>query len=58
MEKPGVEYYDMALFVVTILSKHGSPTSAGNAISKNINKTTILTPQQVEKMIDDKIKLL
>lgn len=44
MEKPGVEYYDMALFVVTILSKHGSPTSAGNAIEKRIN--TITSPSQ------------
>ena len=28
----------MALFVVTISEKHGSANSAGNAVSKNINK--------------------
>ena len=43
-QKPGVEYYDMALFVVTISEKHGSATSAGNAVSKNINR--IVNPSE------------
>ena len=35
----GVEYYDMACFVVTETAKYKSASSAGNAVSKNINRT-------------------
>ncbi len=42
--KPGVEYYDLAYFVVTISAKYSSARSAGNAIGGNIN--TIQTPYQ------------
>lgn len=40
MQKKGVEYYDMALFVVTISAKYNSASAAGNSIGKNINKIT------------------
>lgn len=40
--KPGVDYYDMSCFVVTESAKFKSATSAGNAVSKNINK--IISP--------------
>lgn len=42
--KAGVEYYDMACFVVTISAKYKTASSAGGAISKNINK--IASPSQ------------
>lgn len=38
--KPGVDYYEIACFVVTISAKYKSPNSAGNAISKSMNKIT------------------
>lgn len=38
--KPGVQYYDLACFVVTISAKYRSASSAGNAISKKINCIT------------------
>lgn len=38
--KPGVDYYDVAYFVVTETAKYGSATAAGNAVSKNINTIT------------------
>lgn len=44
MEKKGVEYYDMALFVVTISAKYNSASSAGSAISSNIN--SIVSPSE------------
>lgn len=36
--KPGVEVYDLACYTVSITEKHGSASSAGNAIQKKINK--------------------
>lgn len=42
-QKPGVEYYDYSVFVVTETAKYGSASSAGSAVSKNINK--IVSPQ-------------
>lgn len=44
MEKKGVEYYDMALFVVTISKKYNSPTGAGSSIGANIN--SIVSPSE------------
>ena len=38
----GVDYYDMSCFVITESAKYKSATSAGNAVSKNINK--IISP--------------
>lgn len=38
--KPGVEYYDLACFVVTETAKYGSATAAGDAVSKKINTIT------------------
>ena len=38
--KPGVDYWDVACFVVTETAKYGSATAAGNAVSKNINTIT------------------
>lgn len=38
--KPGVQYYDLACFVVTISAKYRSASAAGNAISKKINCIT------------------
>lgn len=43
-QKPGVQYYDLAIFVVTISAKYRSATSAGNAIKKSIN--TVTSPDQ------------
>ena len=43
LQNLGVEYYDLACFVVTETAKYKSATAAGNAISKNIN--TISSPQ-------------
>ena len=42
--KPGVQYYDLACFVVTETTRHGSASSAGNSIEKKIN--TITRPSQ------------
>lgn len=42
--KPGIEYYDLACFVVTETTRHGSASSAGNSIEKKIN--TITRPSQ------------
>lgn len=42
-QKPGVEYYDYSVFVVTETAKYGSASSAGSAVSKNINK--IVSPE-------------
>lgn len=42
--KPGVQYYDLACFVVTETSKHNSANSAANSISKKIN--TITSPDE------------
>lgn len=36
--KPGVEYYDLACFVVTESAKYRTASAAGSAVSKNINK--------------------
>ena len=41
-QKPGVQYYDFAVFVVTESAKFRSATDAGNAVSKSIN--TIVSP--------------
>lgn len=38
--KPGIQYYDLAYFVVTISAKYRSASDAGNAINKNINHIT------------------
>ena len=40
----GVEYYDLACFVVSETARYSSARSAGNAISRNIN--TITTPSE------------
>lgn len=42
--KPGVEYYDMACFVVTISQKFSSAGRAGTSVRKTIN--TITAPQE------------
>lgn len=42
--KPGVQYYDMACFVVTITAKYNSASAAGTALAKNINK--IVSPSE------------
>lgn len=42
--KPGVEYYDLACFVVNISAKYNTASAAGNAVSKNINH--IVTPTE------------
>lgn len=36
--KPGVDYYDLACFVVTESAKYRSASAAGSAVSKRINK--------------------
>lgn len=36
--KPGIEYFDYAYFCITEKRKYNTPTAAGNAINKNINK--------------------
>lgn len=38
--KPGVDYYDWAIFVVTESAKYRSASAAGNAIDKSINTIT------------------
>lgn len=42
--KPGVQYYELACFVVTISAKYKSASAAGSAISKAMN--TITSPSQ------------
>ena len=42
-QKPGVETFDVALFVVTETEKYGSLSQASNAVNSNIN--TIISPQ-------------
>lgn len=42
--KPGVQYYELACFVVTISAKYKSARAAGNAISKSMN--TITSPDE------------
>lgn len=42
--KPGVQYYELACFVVTISAKYRSANSAGNAISRSMN--TITSPSE------------
>ena len=39
-QKPGVDYYDWAVFVVTESARYRSANSAGSAIDKNINTIT------------------
>lgn len=39
-QKKGYEYYDLACFVVTETTKHGSASSAGNSVQKKINTIT------------------
>lgn len=38
--KPGVQYYELAVFVVTISAKYKSASAAGNSISKSMNRIT------------------
>lgn len=38
--KPGVEYYDWAVFVVTQSARYRSPSAAGQAVSNTINTIT------------------
>lgn len=43
-QKPGVQYYDMACFVVTISQKFSSASKAGSSVKRTIN--TITSPDE------------
>ena len=53
--KPGVQFLDYALFVVTESAKYRSANAAGNAISKSIN--TITSPSNTFGLSDGNFKL-
>lgn len=42
--KPGIEYYDLSYFVVSITARYPSAAAAGQAVSKRIN--TIISPPE------------